>query len=189
MGKLLLQMNLSLDGLVADSDRKADWMVPETDENQIEFLKKLTDRIGVIILGRNMAIESIPYWEKVAKTQEKNPENEFAKFFVKAPKVVFSKTTKTFVGEHTVVENGNLKECIEKLKTKSEKDIIVYGGADFVASLVEQNLIDEFNLFVHPVSLGSGLTIFKNRQKFKILQSESYRNGIVLNQYKFASDG
>jgi dihydrofolate reductase len=184
MRKLLLQINISLDGFVADSEGKGDWMLGESDQNQIEFLKTLTGRVGVIILGRKMAQESIPYWEKVAKSLEKNPEVEFAKFFVKTPKVVFSKTIKSFAGENTEVENGSIKEHVEKLKAKSERDIIVYGGAGFVASLIEEKLIDELNLFVHPVSLGSGLPIFKNEQKFEVLKSERYTNGIVLNQYK-----
>jgi dihydrofolate reductase len=184
MRKLLLQINISLDGFVADSEGKLDWMLPETDQNQIEFLQKITSRIGVIILGRKMAMESIPHWEKVAKNPEENPEVEFAKFFTQTPKVVFSKTTKALVGENTAVENGNIKEQVQKLKEKAEKDIIVYGGAGFVASLIEQKLIDELNLFVHPVSLGKGLSIFKNRQTFKILESQSYGNGIVLSQFK-----
>jgi dihydrofolate reductase len=189
MSKLVLQMNISLDGFVGNSEGKLDWMLPETDKKQIELLKALTDSAGVIILGRKMATESIPHWEKVAESQEKNPEVEFAKFFVKTPKVVFSKTIKNEMGENTEVENGSLKDRVEKLKAKSEKDIIVYGGARFVGSLIEEKLIDELNLFVHPVSLGSGLPIFKKEQKFKIVKSESYENGIVLHQYKIATNG
>ena len=173
---------MSLDGFVAEADGKLDWMIAETDHRQIEFLKTLSDRIGIIILGRKMASESIPHWEKVAGSREQNEEVEFAKFFTGTEKVVFSKTVKTFAGENTIVENGSLKESVKKLKTKSKKDIIVYGGASFVASLIEDNLIDELNLFVHPVSLGSGLPIFKNKQKLKVLKSEWYENGIVLNQ-------
>lgn len=182
MGKLQLQMNISLDGFVGDSEGKLDWMLPETDSRQIDFLKKLTDRTGIIVLGRKMAVESIPHWENVAKRNENNPEVEFARFFVKTPKVIFSKTIKTFDGENTTVENGDSKEHINKLKAKSEKDLIVYGGAGFVASLIEQKVIDELNLFVHPVSLGSGLPIFKGKQKLKILTTKSYENGIVLNR-------
>lgn len=188
MRKLVLQINMSLDGFVGNSEGKLDWMLPETDKNQIEFLKALTNRAGVIILGRKMATDSIPHWEEVAKSQETNPEVEFAKFFVKTPKVVFSKTIKNEIGENTEVENGGVKERVKNLKAKSEKDIIVYGGARFVGSLIEEKLIDELNLFVHPVSLGSGLPIFKKEQKFKIVKSESYENGIVLHQYKIATN-
>jgi dihydrofolate reductase len=136
-----------------------------------------------------MASESVPHWEKVARSGEKNAEVEFAKFFVKTPKVVFSKSADTIVGDNTVVERGNIKEHVEKLKAQSQKDIIVYGGAGFVASLIEQKLIDELNLFVHPVSLGAGLSIFKAQQNFQLLRSDKYENGIVLNQYSIAKSG
>lgn len=183
MGKLQLQMNISLDGFVGDSEGKLDWMLPEADPRQVEFLKKITDRTGIIVLGRKMAVESIPHWEKVARSTENNPEVEFAKFFVKTPKVIFSKTIKTFTGENTVVENGDTKDHLNKLKAQSQKDLIVYGGAGFVSSLIEQKLIDKLNLFVHPVSLGNGLPIFKIKHKFKMLTSKGYENGIVLNQF------
>lgn len=188
MGKLQLQMNISLDGFVGDSEGKLDWMLPETDARQIDFLKKLTDRAGIIVLGRKMAVESIPHWENVAKRNDNNPEVEFAKFFVKTPKVIFSKTIKTFDGENTTVENGDSKEHINKLKAKSEMDIIVYGGAGFVASLIELKLIDKLNLFVHPVSLGNGLPIFNSKHTFKMLTSKSYENGIVLNQFAMTAN-
>jgi dihydrofolate reductase len=187
MKNLLLQMNISLDGFVGDAEGKVDWMLPETDPKQIEFLKNLTSRVGVIVLGRKMASESIPHWEKVARSEEKNPEVEFAKFFVKTPKVVFSKSADTIVGDNTAVESGHIKGHVDKLKAQSQKDIIVYGGAGLVASLIEQKLIDELNLFVHPVSLGRGLSIFKNQQKFELRKSEKYGNGIVLNQYTIAT--
>ena len=51
---------------------------------------------------------------------------------------------------------------ITKLKKQDGKDIIVYGGADFVASLIQYKLIDEFHFLVNPTLLGNGKTIFKN---------------------------
>jgi dihydrofolate reductase len=183
MKKLILQINTSIDGFVGDSDGKLDWMTPESDPNQIEFLNDLTNRVGAIVLGRKMAIESIPHWEQMAQNKTENQEVQFAKFFVKTPKTVFSKTVKTIEGKNNVVENGNLKEKIISLKAKSKKDIIVYGGAGFVLSLIEEKLIDELNLFVHPVALGNGLSIFRDKFKFELLRSVKYENGIVLHQY------
>lgn len=176
-------MNISIDGFVGDSDSKLDWMVSESDPNQIIFLKNLTNQIDEIILGRKMASESIPHWENVAKQKPENLEVEFARFFVETPKTVFSKKSKTVVGKNVVFENGDLKTKVKELKYKSGKNIIVYGGAGFVLSLIQESLIDELNLFIHPVSLGSGLSIFKDKFDFKLLESESYSNGVVLNRY------
>jgi dihydrofolate reductase len=104
--------------------------------------------------------------------------------FVQTPKVIFSKSVQSFAGQNVAIEDGDLKATVTRLKSNGEKDILVYGGANFASSLLEQHLIDELNLFVHPVSLGKGLAIFKNPLKFELVASHPYTNGIVLNKYK-----
>lgn len=184
MRKLKLQMNMTLDGFVGDVKGQLNWMLPEVDKKQIHYLHELTNSIDTIILGRVMATEGIPYWESVAKSKSKNEEVAYANFFVKTPKVIFSKTLKNFEGENTSIEKGNLKKAVTQLKSESGKDIMAYGGARFVSSLIEQNLIDELHLFVHPVAIGNGLPIFGKKSKFELVKSESYSNGIVLHLYK-----
>lgn len=184
MAKLILQMNMSADGFVGDSKGALDWMVPETDPKQINFLKKLTKKSGLILLGRNMAKESIPHWEAVAKKKSDDPETAFANFFVNTPKLVFSKRLKTIKGKNTQLVKGNLKQRVRAAKASAKKNVIVYGGAGFVTSLLKINLVDELNLFIHPVALGSGLPIFRTKQKLKLKQSRQYTNGIILHRYK-----
>lgn len=184
MRKLKLQMNMTLDGFVGDVKGQLNWMLPEVDKKQIKYLHRLTNSIDTIILGRVMATEGIPYWESVAKSKSKNEEVAYANLFVKTPKIVFSKTLKNFEGENTSIEKGNLKKTIAQLKSEPGKDIMVYGGARFVSSLIELNLIDELHLFVHPVAIGNGLPIFGKKSKFELEKCESYSNGIVLHLYK-----
>lgn len=184
MRKLKLQMNISLDGFVGDSKGKLDWMLPEVDKKQIKLLHNLTKSVDTIILGRIMATEAVPYWESVARTKAKDEEAVYADFFVRIPKIIFSKTLKIFEGQNISIEKGNLKKSIMELKSKKGKDIIVYGGAKFVTSLIEQKLIDELNLFVHPVAIGNGLPIFSKKSNFELIKSESYSNGIILHQYQ-----
>ena len=184
MRKLKLQMNMTLDGFVGDVKGQLNWMLPEVDKKQIKYLHQLTNSIDTIILGRVMATEGIPYWESVAKSKSKNEEVAYANLFVKTPKIVFTKTLKIFEGENTSIEKGNLKKAIEQLKSEPGKDIMVYGGARFVSSLIELNLIDELHLFVHPVAIGNGLPIFGKKSKFELEKCESYSNGIVLHLYK-----
>jgi dihydrofolate reductase len=57
---------------------------------------------------------------------------------------------------------GNIVDEIANLKMQDGKDIIVYGGADFVANLIQHKLIDEFHFLVNPTLLINGKTIFKN---------------------------
>jgi dihydrofolate reductase len=64
--------------------------------------------------------------------------------------------------------------------------IIVYGGTSFDSSLIKAVLIDEFHLFINPVAIGSGMTIFKDIneiQKFTLVKSLAFDCGIVLLHY------
>lgn len=184
MRKLKLQMQMSVDGFVAGPKGQLDWMSPEMDPKQLQFLQELTESMDTILLGRKMANGFTAYWENVVNTQADSPEYPYAKIFVDTPKIVFSKTIKTVDGKNAVVENDDLVESVNKLKTQEGKDIIVYGGANFVSELIKNNLIDELNLFINPTAIGNGLKIFNDRFKFRLVNSTSYASGIVVNQYK-----
>lgn len=80
------------------------------------------------------------------------------------------------------VENGDLVTVVNTLKNQSGKDIIVYGGASFVSSLIDNNLIYDLHLFINPIAIGEGLSIFKNRRPLQLAGLVSYKNGIVINK-------
>jgi dihydrofolate reductase len=72
-------------------------------------------------------------------------------------------------------------------KEPKGKDIIVYGGASFDSSLIRAGLIDEFHLFINPVAIGNGMTIFKDLnkiQKFNLIKSVAFDCGIIGLQYE-----
>ena len=100
------------------------------------------------------------------------------------PKVVFSKTINKVAGQNVRVENGPLVEAVNGLKRQAGKDIVVYGGATFVSSLIENGLIDEFNFFVNPVAIGKGMQVFAARKALKLVSSTAYPSGIVVNTYQ-----
>ncbi|HKU27759.1 MAG TPA: dihydrofolate reductase family protein, partial [Candidatus Sulfotelmatobacter sp.] len=76
------------------------------------------------------------------------------------PKVVFSKTLEKSDWPNTTVVNGEIADSVNQLKRQFGKNLLVYGGSSFVASLIKHNLIDEYHLLVNPVALGNGVTIF-----------------------------
>jgi dihydrofolate reductase len=183
MRKLKLQMQITLDGFVAGSQGQLDWMTPETDQRQVRLLQQLTADIDMIFLGRKMAEEAIPHWENVVNTQTDGAEFEYAKTFVSTPKIIFSKTLNSTEGKNANVERGDLQQSVMKLKNLPGKDIIVYGGANFVSELIKNNLIDEYHLLINPVAIGKGKTIFNDQYKLKLVKSTSFTNGVVANQY------
>jgi dihydrofolate reductase len=181
MRKLKLQMQITVDGFVAGPGGELDWMNRNLDEKLLSFITHLTDTSDTILLGRKMTEGFINYWEHVQPT---SPEYVFAEKMVSIPKVVFSRTIKQVEGKNVRVENGRVVDAVNRLKQQSGKDIVVYGGANFVSSLIENRLIDELNLFVNPVAIGNGLRIFSQRTPLTLTESVRYSSGVVVNTYK-----
>ena len=121
--------------------------------------------------------------EGVVEGEPDSPEYPYAKIFVDTPKIVFSKTVKTMEGKNVTVENGDLVQAINQLKTQSGKDMIVYGGANFVSELIKNKLIDELNFLVNPIAIGKGLPIFNERNPLTLVRSVYFANGVLLNTY------
>jgi len=181
--KLKLQMQITVDGFVAGPEGQLDWMTWNMDEDLISVINQLTDTSDTILLGRKMAEGFITYWEKEI-TKPSSPEYTFAQKMVAYPKIVFSKTITSIKGQNVRVESGPLVEAVNQLKSQPGKDILVYGGATFVSSLIENQLIDEMNLFVNPVAIGKGMQIFKTHAPLKLTDSTAYASGIVVNRYE-----
>jgi len=183
MRKLKLQMQTTVDGFVAGPEGQLDWMTWDMDEKLLAFISHLTDTSDTILLGRKMTEGFIKYWEHVI-TQPESPEYSFGRKMVDTPKVVFSKTLNHVAGQNVRLENGDMVEAVNKLKKAPGKDIVVYGGATFVSSLIEKSLIDELNFFVNPVAIGNGMRVFKDRRTMKLTASTAYPCGIVVNSYE-----
>ena len=182
MRKLKLQMQVTVDGYVAGPEGQLDWMTFDMDAGLLAFINHLTDTSDTILLGRKMTDGFIKYWEHPV-TQKESPEYDFAQKMVGLPKVVFSKTVQHVEGKNVRVENGDLVGAVRQLKSQPGKDIVVYGGATFVSSLIEHGQIDELNFFVNPVAIGSGMRIFKGTIPLKMAASTAYPCGIVVNTY------
>lgn len=182
---LKLQMQITLDGFVAGPNGELDWMwasgVP--DKAGIEKVIELAESCDTILLGRKMTKEFVNYWENVVDNQPDSPEMPLAKLMVDLNKIAFSRTEKEIEGRNLKVENGDLVTAVNALKKQDGKDIMVYGGADFASSLIENDLVDEYYMFVNPIAIGKGLSIFNDKKLLKLESSITYKGGKVLNKY------
>lgn len=188
MRKVKLQMQMSIDGYVARPNGESDWMTWNPDDQLLQFINSMIDSSDTILLGRKMTDDFVSHWENVVSN---NPDHLFAKKMVDTPKVVFTKTLDKSTWNNTTLAKGNLADEIANLKKQKGKDIIVYGGAGFVSSLIKEGLIDEYHLIVNPVAIGNGLTIFKaldRMQKFSPIQSKLYPGGKIVLSYKPNND-
>ncbi|MCX6350622.1 MAG: dihydrofolate reductase family protein [Bacteroidetes bacterium] len=189
MRKLKLQMQMTINGYVAGPNGENDWMTWNPDDEFLGFLNSLIDSSDTMLLGRKLATGGfINHWEDTA---EKNPSHPFAKKIVDIPKVVFSKTLAQSTWNNTTLAKGNLAEEIAQLKSQSGKDILVFGGAGFVSSLIKEGLIDEYHLIINPTAMGNGMTIFNSLdgiQKFTPIDAKLYPGGKTVLSYKPKND-
>ncbi len=190
MRKLKLQMQITLDGFVAGPNGENDWVFipgkqnPEALKKTIEFGTELATGCDTLLIGRKLAASGFcNYWEDVADNQPDNPWNAYARLITDLHKTAFGSTETTLPGRNLEVENGDLATAVQALKEQPGKDILVYGGAGFVSSLVSLNLIEEYYLIVNPIAIGSGLSIFKERKVLKLESSTALKSGKVINKY------
>jgi dihydrofolate reductase len=188
MRKLKLQVQMSIDGYMASPNGELDFMTWDWDDELKKFVSELHTTVDCIVMGSHMAPGFMPYWAGVA-ADPKNPEYALGKVLHEIPKVVFSKTLKssdepTKNWTNTTINNGKLTDEINKLKKLQGKDLIVYGGSEFVSNLIKENLIEELYLFINPSSLGEGLKVFTGKTKLKLDKSFPFACGINILKYQ-----
>ena len=181
---------MTIDGFVGGPNGENDWVFlsgtpdPEALQQMIGFGVGLGASCDTLLLGRKLAASTFcTYWENVADNQPENPWHPVATLIANYRKIAFSHTETSLPGRNLEVENGDLATAVQALKNQPGKDILVYGGADFVSSLISLNLIDEYYLIVNPVAISAGLSIFKERKILKLESSIAFKSGKVLNKY------
>jgi dihydrofolate reductase len=186
MRKLIYSMTVSLDGCIAGPDGAIDWSVP--DEELFLFHTQHVRETGVQLCGRRL-YETMVYWE----TAEESPlsaEYEFAQIWKALPKIVFSTTLESVVGNTTLARDG-VGEEVSRLKEQPGKDIAV-GGAGLARACMKLGLIDEWRLFVSPVLLGAGTPYFPTLDKrisLELVETKTFGSRVVYLRYRRVSDG
>ena len=100
-------------------------------------------------------------------------------------KYIFSSTMNDANG-HTIIK-GNINEEVNRIKSLPGKDIWLFGGASLITDFVNNNLIDEYRLALHPVVLGGGKPLFQNikhRVNLELIEARSSKSGVTSLYYK-----
>jgi dihydrofolate reductase len=184
--KLRLHVAMTVDGYIAGPNGEMDWMVGLSDDEIIKYEYELHEPVDTILLGRKMTDGFISYWLDVMNKPD-DPWYAFSKRMIEIPKVVFTKTLNKSRWINTDIATGDLIEEVNKIKSQNGGDIVVYGGASFDSSLIKEKLIDEYYLFINPVAIGKGMTIFKDVngiQKYTLIESKTFENGSVMLHYE-----
>ena len=194
MRKLRLQVQVSVDGFIADTNGSNDWMLWSNwddkwnwDDELKKYISDILGSVDCILLSRKMATGGFfEHWQQAAQNPE-DPRFAYASKVNEIHKVVFSKTLKKPEWDNTTIASGDLVVEINKLKNQNGKDIIVYGGATLASSLIKAGLIDELQLLINPVVLGNGMPIFDridHRLNLQLIEARPFDCGIVVQIYE-----
>lgn len=184
MRKVIAALNMTLDGYC---DHTA--IIPDDEIHQ--HYADLLSGAGTLLYGR-ITYQLMEFWKTIVKNPTGNKAmDEFALIMDKVPKIVFSHTLKNVepiaIGwECAKLANRVLEEEVLELKQQSGKDIYV-GSRSIIIQLMKLNLIDEFQLCVHPVIAGSGLPLFENlndRTILKLIKSKTFSGGAIILYYE-----
>jgi len=180
MRKLIAAINMTLDGFCNHTAIIAD---DEIHEHYNELLRNA----DTLLYGRITYQLMESYWPAVVKDPTGNkPTDEFAVLIDNISKIVFSRTLQQVEWKNTKLKREVIKDEILELKKKTGKPIFA-GSPSLITALAQFNLIDEYQLCVHPVVLGSGLPLFKNlkeRIDLKLLKTKTFACGAVALYYE-----
>src|SRR4030095_10547768 len=107
---------------------------------------------------------------------------EHSKWYSKVHKVVLSKTMKEADLPNTKIISDNLSNNINEIKQQAGEDILLFGSPEATHSLIQQNLIDGYWLFVNPIILGRGIPLFadiKDTIKLNLLTTRQFTSGVT----------
>ena len=182
MASLIYSGITSLDGYVVDADGNFEWAAP--DEEVHAFVNELERPVGTYLLGRRM-YEVMRYWETALKQADLSAvEQEYARIWQAADKIVYSRTLPAPDAARTRVERIFDADQVGNLKDRSDADLSV-GGPHLAASALRAGLVDEMRQILAPTVVGGGTPMFPDgiRMALALLDERRFASGFVYLRY------
>ncbi len=167
-------------------DGFCDHTVLMPDEEIHQHYTELLREADAILYGR-ITFQLMQFWQPLLEDPSGDKSmDDFARAIDDIPKIVFSRTLKNAEWESAKVSDRPIKEEVLELKQHSDKDILV-GSRSLIIQLMKLNMIDEYQLCVHPIVAGGGLPLFENtniRTVLKLTKTKVFRGGAVILYYE-----
>lgn len=181
MRKIISFMHISLDGFVAGPNGEMDWI--KVDQEIFDHVGKRIQQGDTAVYGRVTYQMMESYWPNAGNKPDASKHDiEHSKWYNQVHKVVLSRTIQDAGLTNTEVISSNLAESINEIKQQTGEDILLFGSPTATHSLIQQNLIDGYWLFVNPIILGQGIPLFKNikdKIKLKLLTTQQFNCGVT----------
>lgn len=176
MRKLIAWDMVSLDGYFEGPDHDLSWFV--FDDELERYVTDTQQDAGTLLFGRVTYQMMAAYWP--------HAEGRIADFMNRVEKVVFSRTLENVDWHNSRIVRDDVPDEVARIKAQPGGDIFVFGSADFTATLMRHNLIDEYRIGINPVLLGRGVPLFKEgpeRAKLTLLEARPLQSGVVILHY------
>lgn len=172
-------------------DCELDWHFKCWTPEMGEALCEQLSRADNILLGRVTYQAMAKYWpSKIADLSLRGEDFAFADMMNRYAKIVFTNTLLKPEWNNSKVISGNVENEITALKKQPGRNMIVYGSGKLVSALMNGGLVDDYQLWVHPVILGKGKRLFNNMQErhdMKFFGTKTFRSGVILMHYQTIS--
>ena len=180
--KIVVWIGVSLDGFMAGPDGEIDWHL--VDDELHAHMNEGLRGMGAFLMGRVTYEGMEGFWPTADQDPASTPPMlEFAGIWPQVPKVVYSRTLER-VGPNATLVRDVVPEEVRALKAQPGGDMTL-GGANLAATFERLGLVDEYRLYVQPVSIGRGRPLFPvdRRLEFDLAETRAFGNGVVLLRY------
>ena len=186
MRKVVLLIHVSLDGFVAGPNGELEWIVAEGKVH--DHVQRRIDQVDTAIYGRVTYELMESYWPAVPGNPESTPADiKHANWYLKAQKIVFSRTLGAVERPNTRVIAANIREEIMALKEQPGGDLMIFGSPSIAQEFMRLRLIDEYRIQINPIVLGEGIPLFKdvtNRFGLTLVETTPFESGVVALHYE-----
>ena len=180
MRRLVVFNNISLDGYFQGVNGDFSWAHPGNEDAEFSaFVADNASGGGQLLLGRLTYEIMADYWPTPMAVKN---DPIVADGMNRMPKVVFSRTLENVSWSNTKLLKGDITSEIRRMKEEPGPGIAILGSGSLVSQLAPEGLIDEYQILVNPVILGSGRTMFEGIQEkltLKLTKTRSFSNGKV----------
>jgi dihydrofolate reductase len=180
MRKVIASPFTSLDGFMSGPHGELEWNVSYFDEEMEAFVNEQLENADTLLFGRVTYQRFAQYWP----TAGVKDDPDHAAKMNSLPKIVFSKTLEKAAWNNSRIVRDNVVEEIARLIQRGGKNLVLDGSPTLIHSFSSLGLIDEFHIRLHPVVLGRGVPLFKQRMKLSLLEARPLRSGVVILRYQ-----
>jgi dihydrofolate reductase len=158
-------------------DENDQWTFPYWNDELEAHQQDLIERADALLLGRRMFEDFAEAWSP--RTNEDDPMSDRMNAI---PKYVASRSRKSVEGWNGTLMESDAVAAVTALKAQDGPHLLVYAGGEFVGTLIEADLIDEYHLIIHPVVLGRGKRLFPDgvEKELRLTNAKPTSTGVTV---------